>query len=504
MHTSEIDLHWHNYKFFPYEKRFALREVESLLKPYSVKEFNGKLTVTGASQEQQIKKLVYFSHAVIKDSIIQTSQFLCENGSGKFIRQKRQNTRYSVHGLHEYKGKFNPQVVRSLFNIYNVKKNDKILDPFCGSGTTIVEAAHDGVSAVGTDINPLAVFIANAKIKGLRLGPAQIISGKEKLLERYSAIKKELILDKSDLRIEYLSSWFLPGILKDIEALKLSADELKTSLRDVFLVLISNTLRDYSLQEPSDLRIRRRISPFPTISLMERISNSIDQFILNQSEFQTSFKPFTSLNKAVNTDIKRSSEIKELEDGGQFDFAITSPPYATALPYIDTQRLSLVWLNLISPKEIRPLESKLIGSREFNQKVDQGDWMKNLLQNKHSLPDDVFKFCVDLYAKLKKDDGFRKQALPSLLYRYFYDMNNAFKQVHRLLKKDKFFCLIVGHNHTNIGGKRTDIDTPQLLSLIGKAVGFKIHEILPLEAYQRYGLNSTNAVQQESLIVFKK
>jgi hypothetical protein len=109
-----------------------------------------------------------------------------------------------------------------------------------------------------------------------------------------------------------------------------------------------------------------------------------------------------------------------------------------------------------------------------------------------------------LNSKLKPSEGFRKIALPSLLYRYFYDMKLAFVEVHRLLKEEKYFCLIVGHNHTTIGGNRTDIDTPKLLSFIGKEVGFKIHEILPLEAYQRYGLNSLNAVQQESLIVFKK
>lgn len=504
MHISEIDLHWQNYKFFPYEKKFALREIESLLKPNSIKELNGKLTVVGPNHEQQIKKLVYFSHAMKNDQVIQTSQFLCENGSGKINRQKRQNTRYSVHGLHEYKGKFNPQVVRSLFNIYNVTPEDRILDPFCGSGTSIVEAALEGVSSMGTDINPLAVFIANAKVKALNIDVEEIIIGKKKLLDAFKIIKKGLILKESNARIEYLLSWFSSDVLSDIEALRIAAHELKPPLRNIFLILISNNIREYSLQEPSDLRIRRRISPFPEGTIVEKISVAIDNFILNQREFQSSFKPIKSSNRAVNIDIKNCGGVKDLAENGQFDFAITSPPYATALPYIDTQRLSLVWLNLISPQEIRKLESKLIGSREFSQKLDQNRWMKRMLENGNELPQEVFKFCADLNKKLSKDDGFRKQALPSLLYRYFHDMKMAFSEVHRLLKKDKFFCLIVGHNHTNIGDKRTDIDTPYLLSLVGKEVGFKIHEIMPLEAYQRYGLHSNNAVQKESLIVFKK
>jgi DNA modification methylase len=504
MKTQEIDLFWHNYKFFPYEKRFALREIETLLKPNDIKELNGKLIISGSKNSEAIKKLVYFSHAEINQNIVQTLQFHCENGSGTIPRHKRQNTRYSVHGLHEYKGKFNPQVVRSLFNIYNIQKGDKVLDPFCGSGTTLVEAAHDNITAKGTDINPLAVFIANTKIGALNLSFSEVVQSKGLFFKRYSAIKLKLKLNDEDPRIQYLKSWFPEATLIEIEALRLSAYELEESIKNLFLVIISNTLREYSFQEPLDLRIRRRTTPLPTTKILDQVSDSIDAFAQNIKEFHTAFKPLKSNNKAHHIDIKLSQQDTAFKKENSFDFAITSPPYATALPYIDTQRLSLVWLNLISAKEIRPLESDLIGSREFKMKSEQLNWQQFFLENKHSLPKEIHSFCMQLNSKLKPSEGFRKIALPSLLYRYFYDMKLAFEEVHRLLKEEKYFCLIVGHNHTTIGGSRTDIDTPKLLSFIGKEVGFKIHEILPLEAYQRYGLNSLNAVQQESLIVFKK
>ena len=504
MKTKEINLFWHNYKFFPYEKRFALREIETLLKPNDVKEFNGKLTVSGSKNADSIKKLVYFSHAEIDKNIVQTLQFHCENGSGTIARQKRQNTRYSVHGLHEYKGKFNPQVVRALFNIYNIRHGDKVLDPFCGSGTTLVEAAHDKISAKGTDINPLAVFIANTKIEALNLAAHEVIEGKKLLFKKYLEVKKKIKLDSEDLRIQYLKSWFPEDVLIEIEALRISCLELLEPLKNLFLVIISNSLREYSYQEPLDLRIRRRTTPMPTAKLLDQLTDSINTFTQNIQEFQTAFDPVMSSNKAYNIDIKLSKKNEALKKSNTFDFAITSPPYATALPYIDTQRLSLVWLNLITAKEIRPLESDLIGSREFKVKSEQLNWQENFLMNKYELPEEIYSFCIKLNSKLKATDGFRKRALPSLLYRYFYDMRLAFKEVYRLLKKDKYFCLIVGHNHTTIGGKRTDIDTPKLLSFLGNEIGFKIHEILPLEAYHRYGINSLNAVQQESLIVFKK
>ncbi len=504
MKTQEINLYWHNYKFFPYEKKFAVREVQSLLEPKQLKVFDDRLLISGLKNNDCINKLVYFSHAEIEKEIFPTIQFHFENGSGTIIRHKRQNTRYSVHGLHEYKGKFNPQVVRSLFNIYNVKSGDKVLDPFCGSGTTLVEAAHDNISANGTDINPLAVFIANAKIDALSISALEISENKKQFFSRYLTIKNKLILDNTDPRIQYLKNWFPEDTLKDIEALRLSAIELKDSIKNILLVIVSNLLRDYSLQEPSDLRVRRRFSPFPATPLIQQLESSIDSFISNLKEFQTSFTPIKSANKAFNSDIKHFNKVDTYANENTVDFAITSPPYATALPYIDTQRLSLVWLNLISAKQIKSLESDLIGSRDFKAKSEQEKWQFFLQKNKLSLPNEIHSFCIDLNNKLKPNEGFRKKALPSLLYRYFNDMELAFQQVHRLLKKGKYFCLIVGHNHTTIGGQRTDIDTPKFLSYVGKQVGFTLHEIIELDAYQRYGLNSSNAVQKESLIVFKK
>lgn len=503
MNTQEIKLYWHKYKFFEYEKHFAFREIQSLLRPKQLKEVNDKIIVSGLTNFENINKLVYFSHAEIEKEIFPTQQFHFENGSGTTIRHKRQNTRYSVHGLHEYKGKFNPQVVRSLFNIYDVKSGSKVLDPFCGSGTSIVEAAHDNISAYGTDINPLAVFIANAKIACLNISANQIIQGKKALLDRHNRIKKNLELENNS-RIQYLKNWFPLEVLIDIEALRLAALEIGNPLCKVLLVIISNLLRDYSLQEPSDLRIRRRFSPFPEVPLIEQLMLSIDSFVSNLKEFQSTFNLLKSDNQAFNVDIKHSAQLDEFKEGNSFDFAITSPPYATALPYIDTQRLSLVWLNLITASQIKTLESDLIGSRDFKTKVEQQKWVHHLQSNKQNLSIEVHLFCLELFKKLKPEEGFRKRALPALLYRYFHDMGLAFKEVHRLLKPSKYFCLIVGHNHTMIGGSRTDIDTPKLLSYIGKQAGFNLHEIIELDAYQRYGLNSSNAVQKESLIVFKK
>lgn len=500
MIVSEIDIFWRDYKFFPYEKKLALREIDTLLSPSQISVDNKKVTLTASLSTSDIENLVYFSHASIKDQFIETKQNRAELKNSK--RSKRQNTRYSVHGLHEYKGKFNPQVVRALFNIYGVSKNSTILDPFCGSGTTLVEAAHIGAQGIGTDINPLAVFIANTKVKSLGINWKTIEKDFEFLVNNYFSERKNFKLSEQNTsRIAYLKNWFPLEILLDIECLRNLSVKVPVS-KGLILVVISNLLRDYSYQEPKDLRIRRRKSPLPSIALIDALKSKMKAILISIKDFQDKFGVIRSNNKAINIDINNCGSIDIAENS--IDFALTSPPYATALPYIDTQRLSLVWLSMVESNGIKNLETDLIGSREYKMKKEQDDWNSILRKNSKSLPESIHLFCTSLFDMLISDDGFRKRAVPSLLYRYFFQMKNMFEKLEQKLKPNGHFALIVGHNHTTIGGVRTDIDTPEFLVHIAMSLGFKLIENTPLEVYQRYGLNSLNAVNKESLIVFKK
>lgn len=495
----QIVLFWPKYKLFPYERKLGIRECEKLFDPISIEEYDNHLIITTSKSIENIAHLTYFSHGVFNNLTYKTNQSIIEYDLTSI--KKKQNTRYSVHGLHEYKGKFNPQIVRSILTVFGIKENNCIFDPFCGSGTTLVEAAQNNISSHGTDINPLAVFIANTKIKALAIDWKYLKKSGEDLFRIYELKRVRFIYNEDDPRKQYLAKWFPNNILADIECLKVSLQEISLEVRDIYLVLISNLLRDYSLQEPTDLRIRRRTSPFPNVTLIESLKISLKLLVHSMAKFQNIKGIIHSNNQAFNVDIRNSKNFQLKQ--GQFDFAITSPPYATALPYIDTQRLSLIWLNFIQPIELKRLESILVGSREFEAKVEQIRWLEKLIINESNLPPDVYQFCQVIARRLKNSDGFRKQAVPSLLYRYFVDMKNSFAEIRKLIRKDGQFALIVGHNHTMVGNVRTDIDTPMLLSIIGEDVGFKIHEITPLETYHRYGLNSLNAVQKESLMVFK-
>ncbi|KRC36590.1 hypothetical protein ASE10_05600 [Lysobacter sp. Root76] len=491
------ELSWHTYKYYPYEIELAKREVQALLPAAKSQKTKNGVRVEGRIDVRTAERLSYFASIKSGDRVHDTLQAKLErvNGGGR----NRQSTRYSAHGLHEYKGKFNPQVVRAILNMFNMQSGSRVIDPFCGSGTSLLECAHLGMQAVGTDINPFAVFIANAKLKAART-PVQVIRSELKLVLQRCG-KARVISSLDDARSEYLGGWFDGQTLRGIEHIRLAVEECAGESRETLLAIASNLLRDYSLQDPIDLRIRRRKTPLPEKPFRAAFEEAAHAFLDRLENAQAVHTYSADESEALLLD---SRDLRKDVDGvgGKFDCALTSPPYATALPYIDTQRLSLVWLGLIAPSEILSLEARLVGSREVRGESKR-ELVERLMSNADGLPQRQARYCLSLQKALSDADGFRRQAVPILLYRYFASMLQVFQALRPLLKKGAPFALIVGGNHTTLGGKRFDIDTPQHLAELAQFSDWDHSETIPMQTYQRYGYHASNAVSTEGMVIVR-
>lgn len=486
------------YRYMEYEKKLMIRELETFF-PSAVACFQNGMWVLENLAKHEIKKLewlTFIGEYKVNGKWYKTFQNKIEepehHGPG------RQHTRYSTHGVHEYKGKYNPQIVHFMLNLLGITKQSKVLDPFNGSGTTTLECAHLGIRAVGTDINPMACFIANSKLKTFSVDVETARDTVFKFINKFKSTTTSQLCN--DERMEYLRKWIPTNNLNVLESIRLFALTQAPELSCLMLTVASDLIREYSYQEPQDLRIRRRKTPLPTLPLLEAFSTRVTTLLQKiQAARQTIGRNFSYKNYALCCDVKRDQPFKK----NKFDAVITSPPYATALPYIDTQRISLVWLGLCEADQVHKLESCLIGSRETNS--GEKDLLKKGFKvNDADLPRELYSLVCDMEKSVSEADGFRRRAVPYLFYRYLSDMKSVFVNVAKMAKDNAPFALIVGHNRTTLGGKTFYIDTPNLLSRLASGCGWRHEETIILETYKRYGLNQKNAIGNESMVILRK
>jgi hypothetical protein len=508
---------WRNYQYFPYEQQLAYEEVRNLFGGKPKETSSGLLINSGRLPEnwqELASRTTYFSKVIserLGELIPEQFKFeLSINGFSKgenslepLRRINRQSTRYSSHGLHEYKGKFNPQIVRAIINILNIGQGDWLLDPFCGSGTSLVEAEHIGLNAIGFDVNPLAIQIANAKIQALKINPTALMDAAKRLIDNvHSFDKKKADISCGSLpNFDYLQKWFTNPILLEVDFINKKIRSLNPKFQLIFKIMLSDILRDVSLQDPDDLRIRRREFP-ENVSAINLFSKTVLKKINLIIGAYHLIPKSKSLQEAVFLDTAHLNGDRRRFD--QFDAAITSPPYATALPYIDTQRLSLAALGLLDFQQIRLAERTLIGTREISDKyrVELEDKIKS---NTDNLPSYCIKLCRELLDhSMGSDNGFRRKNVPALIYKYLVEMQKTFVSVRNLLRRGASYVLIVGPSKTSLSGIDFLIDTPKLLASLAENTGFTVESLTDLDVYKRFDLHSNNSIKKEVMLHLRK
>ena len=300
-------------------------------------------------------------------------------------REGRQATRYHVHGIHEYKGKFNPQVVRAFANILEFEPGETLLDPFCGSGTAVVEGLALGGDAYGIDRSPLAVLISRAKTATWRATYVKRVADE---LARWLDQAAHGMAQAQDTgkradsglshldagSLAYLEGWFPAGSLAALSVALAGAKTIRSRPASLLAqVAISSIARSVSLQLPEDLRVRRRPAdskPEEVLSALRSSVSSIRLGLRELSEFPS--RPRGRASVIAGSAAADDSAYKRARLQARRVSVITSPPYATALPYIDTDRLSLVLLGLAQARHLRELERVLYGSREWTTRGVRG------------------------------------------------------------------------------------------------------------------------------------
>jgi hypothetical protein len=326
------------------------------------------------------------------------------------------------------------------------------------------------------------------------------------------SFKAQAPLAYSDTELRYLISWFAPRVLNKLFWLLAEVRRVpEASLRQLYLVLLSDILRDCSQQDPRDLRIRRRREPLtdaPVLTLFRErlldVSHRLIAFLWSQEACGVNGVDWECL--AGDARGLRNLPSRYLCGPESVDIVLTSPPYATALPYLDTQRLSLAFLRLTGETAWQSLDKVMIGNREIRP-AERIRVESEFLDGFSScpLPAEVKAMILDIYQRnAAADVGFRRKNMAALLYQYFSDMRHVMAEAAYMLKRRGKFALVVGNNVTTAGGERIPIETDRYLGLIGQDLGLDLVEELPITVTTDGLAHSKNAIRGNTVVILQK
>ena len=275
---------------------------------------------------------------------------------------------FATHWLHWYPAKMFQRIPSVFLDTLPLPKQSTILDPFCGSGTVLLEANLRGYDAIGIDINPLARLISQAKTTPV--DPCDLKRGLAYLLTR---AKRSRSMPPAQ---QTLDDWIPRPARIGLHRLGIAVSEIPESeSRAFFLITLTSIVRSVSLADPAIpplVRLREERA--------ETAGSKYQQALQRSQSIKTS-SVYSAFLAAATANIKRMSELYPQRrrlgctrisadgsdaahtnlDSESVGAIITSPPYCGSQKYVRSMKLELI-LSGSSQDEIKQLDRQMLGT----------------------------------------------------------------------------------------------------------------------------------------------
>lgn len=364
-----------------------------------------------------------------------------------------QNSSYASHDVHAFPAKFPPQLPK-LFIEQLTKPNEIVLDPMMGSGTTIVEALLLGRTAIGFDIDPMALMLGKVKTNLLDLNEVAQVS--QQILQQATQVsqdndylaqqKKKRFGEKEEVFIDY---WFAADVQMDLLALIEEIGQVENrTIRQFFELAFSSIIitksggvsraRDLAHTRPHRVEDKKPRSVFYEFS--KRVKKNIKSLALLPAGRN-------------NVHICQGNAQQIALPDNCVDLIVTSPPYASnAIDYMRAHKFSLIWLGY-PMANLSALRRDYIGHTAITQFEFK------------SLPETV----SPIVEQLQSVDSKKGKSL----HRYYSEMVGILGEMGRVLRPGKAAIVVVGSSTL----RGMDTQTGYCLGEIGKMVGLELVDV---------------------------
>jgi hypothetical protein len=275
---------------------------------------------------------------------------------------ERERTKH-VHRLHPYLGKFVPQLVEALLERH-LPRARRVLDPFAGSGTTLVQSLESGRDATGVDVAAFNCLLMRVKTAEYNLFTLEReLRDSLRRLEAFDAMRPP----RPDA---YLDAWFAPRAAAELVFYRSLIDDYEHG--DVLRVVLTRAARSarrtthYDLDFPREPqrdeywchKHRKLCRP------VERAEHFLRRYALDTLE---RIREFSRVRGRGRQAVVLHGDVRELELVGRFDGVVTSPPYPGLIDYHEQHRYAYELLGLDDHRELelgaaeRGVSAKAIG-----------------------------------------------------------------------------------------------------------------------------------------------
>lgn len=408
----------------------------------------------------------------IYSSAGQAPQYESSNGE----RNKLAVEDRAFHNWYRFVLSYPAHLVREYLAEFALTEQDVVLDPFCGTGTTIVESKLQGIQSVGLEANRFAQFAGSVKVdwavnaEALRDRAHSIASNVTLRLKNQGIPDSALDSDIKRTVLDSLSEEHSPLILKN----SISPTALHKSL--VLLTEIdrytSQTVHKYFrlafakalVFKISNLRFGPEVGigkPRGHVAVIDEWLREVEKMCDDLQQVDPTAYPFATVKLVDSRDIAGALQ------GTKISAVITSPPYPNEKDYTRTTRLESVVLGFVKDKhDLRSMKKTLLRSNTRSvYKDDDDDKFVEHISDVQSIAKEIEATRI----RLGKTSGFERM-YPRLTKLYFGGMARHLKDLQSVLKPGAMLAYVVGDQASYL---RVMIRTGQILEKIGIDLGYE-------------------------------
>tara|TARA_Y100000589_G_scaffold132494_1_gene126290 strand:+ start:12604 stop:13917 length:1314 start_codon:yes stop_codon:yes gene_type:complete len=389
---------------------------------------------------------------------------------------KTKSVNYLTHSFHKYPGKFIPQIPDWAINKYTSKNNLSILDPFCGSGTTLVESLLHNHNAIGIDIDPLSVLISKVKTTPLDIEKLTII--KNWVTDK---IKDKNIKQRKIPKIKTLNHWFTDDAIDKLGKIRFIIDEIPNNfsdtkdIQDFLYICFSSIIRKVSnADNQSQKTYVSHTNPKIPDEVFSSFSKQLELYFVEIIEFSKKIKNV----KAEIINNSSTIDLKTLLNDKVIDLIITSPPYIKAIDYIYNQMVELFWIGDLFDIETQEKQNERKKSYVGNKQLKKSEYAK-FIPKKYKTNFILLDSSIQKIFETDKKNGHKHSYIT---WKFFNDMENHFKEISSVMRPKVHYVMVVGNSKVS----NIEIDTANILIEIAKKYNLNISNKWGYKIKNRY------------------